>query len=112
MQILIHTDRTIPASDKLQRQLEAVVAAATSRFGPQITRIEAHLSDVNSDKGGIDDKRCVLEARPAGLDPVVATHQAATVELAIAGAGEKLGRVLDSIAGRQASSRYDTPGNA
>ncbi|MFC7300400.1 HPF/RaiA family ribosome-associated protein [Cognatiluteimonas weifangensis] len=111
MQILIHTDRTIPASDRLQQLLEAAVAAATSRFGAQITRIQAHLSDVNSDKGGVD-KRCVLEARPAGLDPVVATHQAATVELAIAGAGEKLGRSLDSIAGRLASSRYDTPGNA
>lgn len=62
--------------------------------------MEAYLSDVNSHKPGQDDIRCVLEARPSGLRPIAASHQADVVENAVRGAAEKLKRSLDSTLGR------------
>ena len=112
MQILIHADRNIPRTEGSNEQLEAAITAAASRFVTRITRVEAHLSDVNSDKSGVNDKRCVLEARLIGLNPVVAAHQASTLELAIAGASGKLGSALDNAFGRLASGRYHSPDSA
>ena len=47
-----------------------------------------------------DDKQCIMEARPAGMQPVAVTHAAATVEQAVDGAAQKLNRLLDSTFGR------------
>jgi ribosome-associated translation inhibitor RaiA len=100
MQIQLNTDRHIAVDDILAGQVEAAVGGALRRFSDQITRVEVHLSDVNSDKGGEDDKRCVLEARFAGLRPVAVRHQAATLQQAIDGAAQKLERALDSAIGK------------
>jgi hypothetical protein len=70
------------------------------RFGTQVTRVEAHLSDENSGKFGVDDKRCLLEARLADLQPIAVSHEAATMQQAAAGAAEKLQRALESRIGR------------
>lgn len=100
MQIQINTDSNIEGSDRLAQQVEAVVKEALDRFSAQITRVEVHLSDENSDKKfGAEDKRCLLEARLAGLQPIPASHQAATLEQALDGAVEKLKRSLDSTLG-------------
>jgi ribosome-associated translation inhibitor RaiA len=81
--------------------VEAVVRHALDRFGAQITRVEVHPSDENSDKMfGAEDKRCLLEARLAGLRPISVRYQAATLEQAVDGAVEKLKRSLDSTLGR------------
>jgi ribosome-associated translation inhibitor RaiA len=101
MQIQINTDRNIEGNDRLVQQIEAVVRDALDRFSAQITRVEVHLSDENSDeKFGTDDKRCLLEARLAGLQPISVSHQAATLEQAVDGAVEKLKRSLDNTLGR------------
>jgi hypothetical protein len=63
--------------------------------------VEVHLSDENSDKkSGVDDMRCLLEARLAGLQPIAVSHEAATLQGAVHGAAEKLKRSLDSTLGR------------
>ncbi len=101
MLIQINTDSNIEGDDALAQQVEAVVRNALDRFSEQITRVEIHLSDENSDKqSGIEDKRCLLEARLAGLQPIAVSHQAATLEQAVDGAAEKLKRTLDSTLGR------------
>jgi ribosome-associated translation inhibitor RaiA len=101
MQIQINTDSSIEGSDRLAQQVEAVVRDALDRFSAKITRVEVHLSDQNSDKKfGAEDKRCLLEARLAGLQPISASYQAATLEQAVEGAVEKLKRSLDSTLGR------------
>jgi hypothetical protein len=66
-----------------------------------LTRMEVHLSDENAAKGGADDKKCVLEARPAGQQPVAVTHHAASLDEAYLGALEKLSRLLESKVGKQ-----------
>ena len=101
MQVQINTDTNIVGNEDLAQQVEAIVRGALDRFSEQITRVEVHLSDGNSDnKFGTKDKRCLLEARLAGLQPVSVSHQAATLEQAVDGAVEKLKRSLDSTLGR------------
>jgi hypothetical protein len=78
MQVQLNTDRQITVDDELTHQVEAVVESVLGRFADRITRVEVHLSDENSHKGG-DDKRCMLEARLAGLEPMAVSHQAATL---------------------------------
>jgi len=100
MQVQVHTDSHIAGSQDLVQRTEGVLSAALQKFGTRITRIEVHYSDENSHKGGGDDIRCVLEARPAGYQPVAVSHNAPEVELALDGAAEKLERLLDSTFGR------------
>lgn len=100
MHIQVNTDRHITAAAELTRQVEATLKNSLDRFGNRITRVEVHLSDENSRKAGSDDKKCVLEARLAGLQPMAVSHQAATLEQAIDGAVGKLERALDSRLGK------------
>jgi len=46
----------------------------------------------------------VMEARLEGRQPIAATDEALTMELAVRGAAEKLARLIDSQLGRAASS--------
>ena len=104
MLIQINTDSNTAGDDALTRQVETAVRDALERFSDQLTRVEVHLSDENSDrKSGTDDKRCVLEARPAGLQPIAVSHRAATVARAVDGAVEKLKRSLDSRLGQRSN---------
>ena len=100
MQVQVNTDNNVAGSEELQRQVEQVVEGALGRFGERVTRVEVHLSDVNADKPGDADHRCMIEARLGGMQPLTATHQAATLEQALGGAASKLQRVLDSTLGK------------
>lgn len=100
MQILLTTDNHIDGRERLAQWVESEVDGTLDRFGQRITRVEVHLNDVNGDKSGSDDKRCVMEARVAGHQPIAVTHHAATLEDAVTGATEKLERALDHTLGR------------
>jgi hypothetical protein len=100
MQVQVNTDRDTTAQDVSATEIEAGIEASLARFARRITRVEVHLSDENSHKGGKDDKRCLMEARPAGLDPIVVTHRAGTWSLAVSGATAKLQRSLEKKLGR------------
>jgi len=52
MQIQINTDGNIEGKERLAEQVEAVVRDNLDRFSEQITRVEVHLSDENSDHFG------------------------------------------------------------
>ena len=78
------------------------------RFADKVTRVEIHLSDVNSQKGGENDKRCLMEARVTNRQPVAVTEQAATRDQAVDGAAQKLKRSLDSTLGKL-SEHQSTP---
>ncbi len=100
MRVHTNTDRSIEGSEALSAQVEAVVVGALERFADQVTRVEVHLSDENSAKGGAQDKRCMMEARLEGRPPTAVTHQAATVEQAMDGAATKLARSIESTLAR------------
>lgn len=96
MQIQINTDGNIEGHEELASQVSGVVEDALSRFSDQITRVEVHLSDENSDKNGQHDKRCMMEVRLEGRRPTAVTHQAASMGDAVDGAADKLKRSLES----------------
>lgn len=102
MKIQVRTDSHIKGSAKLTHEVETVVEQALRRFGDRITRVEVHLSDENSsDKCGVDDKRCVMEARLAGLQPVTVSHRSASLEQAVDGAADTLQETLTRIVTRR-----------
>jgi hypothetical protein len=63
---------------ELSRRAGSAVTKILSRFEEQVTHVEIHLSDVNSDTLRTQDKRCLMEAGPAGLDPIAVTNLAPT----------------------------------
>lgn len=100
MKIEVNTDHNVDGSEELTSRVVADVTATLSRFSDRLTRVEVHLSDENADKGGVADKRCVIEARPVGLQSVAVTDNADTVEDACRGALRKLTSLLDSRFGK------------
>ena len=113
MQIQINTDHNIEGQATWASEISRVVKSALDRFRDQITQVEVHLSDENSDKkGGNDDIRCMIEAHLEGYRPLAVTDQAATVGEAVAGAVDKLSRLIESTVERQQQqqrSRTDPP---
>jgi len=99
MKIQINTGHNIDGHEALARQAEFTVENALGHLAQHLTRVEVHLSDENNEKGGSTDKRCLMEARLEGRQPIAVSHQSETVAQAIAGAAEKLkqavGHVLD-----------------
>ena len=65
MQIQINTDHNIEGHEALVAQVSGVVENALSRISDHITRVEVHLSDENSDKGGKNEKRALKDANPS-----------------------------------------------
>jgi len=100
MKIQINTDNNIEGSDELTQQTQAVVESALERFAQQITRVEVHLGDENSSHKSGTDKRCVMEARLEGMQPVAVTDQAENMEQAVNGAADKLEKMLKHTLGR------------
>jgi DNA-directed RNA polymerase specialized sigma24 family protein/ribosome-associated translation inhibitor RaiA len=104
MQIQINSENNIDSSAELTRRVEAVVEGALGRFGDRITRVEVYLSQDNtSQKSGGNEKRCVMEARLAGLQPIAVSHQGSSVEQALDGAANKLEKTLKRTLGRKDS---------
>jgi len=104
MKIQVNTDVHIEGREALSARVSTAVEHALQRFQDQVTRVEVHLSDQNGDKSGQQDKRCVMEARLEGRQPIAATDDAATLDQAVRGAADKLARLIDSQLGRVASS--------
>ncbi|MDZ4817487.1 MAG: hypothetical protein SGJ20_00785 [Planctomycetota bacterium] len=115
MLIQVFTDKHTKGSTEQSRQIEAVMENALVHFGDRITRVAVYLSDENSSqKFGENDKRCVVEARLAGLQPITVSHRGALLEQAIDGAAAKLRKTLkrsvrriDSVSKRRTRERAE-----
>lgn len=105
MNILINSANQIKSSENFNEQIRQTIADSLGSHGTHITRIEVHLSDENGGKFGVDDKRCLLEARLEHVKPVVVSHNAANLLLAVEGATEKLNKSIEHIVGRRQSQR-------
>lgn len=100
MQVQVNTSHDIHGNQKFHEFVQAEIEAALERFAPHLTRVEVHFTDENGDKDIGEDKRCMIEARPAGASPVSVTHMAGSVDLALEGAAEKMARLLDTHFGK------------
>jgi len=103
MQIQFNTDKTINGDERNQDFFTAQITEELNRYHSDITRIEVHVSDENGKKDGINDIRCLLEARLEGKQPFAVTCQADNVELAVSGAIDKLKASLETVLGRNSN---------
>ncbi len=100
MQVQINTANSVDGREALVQSIERDVRSRLSRFESRLTRVEVHVGDDNGERTEGDDKRCVIEARPAGLDPVTVTEQAGSIDQATSGALQKLSSALDRTFGK------------
>lgn len=112
MQIQINTDHNIQGRESLAGRLGGVVEHALHRFADRITRVEVHLSVESGGRTGQSDKRCTMEARLEGLQPVAATEHAGTIDQAVHGASEKLLRAIDSTLGKLRDKSHRAAGHS
>lgn len=104
MEVLVNS---VGGGDIAER-VQGVIEGRLERFEGWITRVEVGLSDLNSQKRGDRDQRCIMEARLKGLSPIAVSHEAATLTEAIHAAADKLERAVE-----QAFSRLETmPGQS
>lgn len=101
MTIQINTDNNIEGSENLTNYLTDLISEDLSRFSERITRIEVHLSDVNGSKKGLNDKKCLLEARLEGRKPIVVSNLANSSAEAVSGALDKMHASLHTILGKE-----------
>ncbi len=94
MQIQIngHITQTEPLTEHINKE----VNHAMRHFNERVTRVEVHLHDENSEKHG-KDKKVILEARPAGHQPVTVTQDGEDLYDTIHQASKKLERALDNL---------------
>ena len=100
MQFQLNTDANIQGDDRLAEVAETIVTSALGHLSNRLSRIEVHLADVNGAKGGEDDIRGTVEARPEGMQPQTVTHNDANVDAALRGAGKKIRALLESEFGK------------
>ena len=103
MHVQVNAGSDVKTNENWQAEIEAIVSGALTRFDGQLTSVEVFISDENSRaKEGDADKRCVIEARLAGMKPIAVRTFASTFEAAVAEGAEKLERTLESHLGRLA----------
>jgi len=103
MTIQLNADKNLSIHEAFGNKLKEMISDDLSRFSEYITRIEVHLSDENGHKKGVDDKRCLLEARLEGRSPIAVTEMSDTHENAVIGAIDKLKNSLNTIVGKMKS---------
>lgn len=102
MQVLLNTDPNVDGRHAMAEHLEVIVKDALGRFGGQVTRVEAHLADANSQVKTLPGQiHCTLEARLAGREPVVVKDHAGTAHQAMQGAVAKLKRAVATALGKR-----------
>jgi hypothetical protein len=105
MNIQINTDHNIKGNKTLIAKFSSTIKSALSRMSDNITRVEVHLSDADGKKKGNNDKRCMIEARLEGRQPIVVIDHAMTLNQAFFGAIGKLINMIESIQGRRRDQR-------
>ena len=98
MQVIINSDNQVDLQSNFIEHWQTEIATSLQRFSDWVTRIEVHLTDENSNsKGGVDDIRCLIEARPANRQPVSVEVRGASAEQALADGVQTLDRRLGTM---------------
>jgi ribosome-associated translation inhibitor RaiA len=100
MIVQINTDHNIEGGEGFNKTFSDIINEELSRYSNHLTRVEAHLTDEDGNKDGQNDKRCVLETRIEGRQPIAVTCHANSHYEAVSGAIEKLKSTLETTLGR------------
>ena len=105
MIVQFNTGHNIHGSVGLTEQVTGQITEGLGHYSVHITRVEVHLTDEDGNKNGGDDKRCMLEARLEGRQPIAVTNHAGSHDEAVSGAVDKLRARLGTILGRSGEHR-------
>ncbi|MFN7002671.1 MAG: HPF/RaiA family ribosome-associated protein [Roseinatronobacter sp.] len=105
MHIQVNTDNTISGREDVTSFVEGVIQSKLGAVSGSITRVEVHLQDQNAEKKGPDDKRCLIEVRLEGRQPVSTTDTSDNLQSAITGAVDKMRNLLDRELGKARNRR-------
>ena len=104
----VFSDKHIDSDKRTQDWVTATVEVTLERQLEDLTRVEVHLSDENGGKSGPKDKRCKMEARPKGHQPILVSHDADSLTQAVEGAAQKLEHALEHLFGKLRGKRTTT----
>ena len=96
MQVQVHAGDNVQGGESLAQWAQDEVQNKLSRFREQVTRVEVYLTDVDALRNGGKGKRCVMETRAAGRQPLAVNAEAEKVAEAFNAALEKLHRALET----------------
>jgi len=100
MLVQVNSGNGVRVQAEVASRIENNVKVALEQFTNDVRRVDIHLSDENRDKGGDDDKRCMMEALIGGHGRIAVTNFAGDLPLAIDGAMEKLQKAIGNELGR------------
>lgn len=100
MIIQFNTDKNVNGSETKADAFTDQIKKELNRFSTQLTRIEIHLSDEDGAASGPNTKRCKLEARLEGKQPIAVSDDAGSEGQALSGALNKLKSALDTVIGK------------
>ncbi len=106
MQIQVNTSNGVNNSEALDSWANGYLKDALARFDQDVSRVEVQLTDENSAKKGAADKRCMLEARMNGAEPLAVNHHGETQDEAFRGATQKLIHLLDHTLGKKGRHQH------
>lgn len=106
MQVIF--DSRDPEGDRLRSAAVRRVRFVMRRLTWLVPRARVQLSDLNGPRGGVD-KRCQVELRPDGGEPVVITAVARDWRSALDSALQRAARVLLRLWRRRQNHRVTTP---
>lgn len=100
MMIQFNTDNNVSISEEYAAKLKDLLTKDLGRFSDTLTRIELHFKDENAGKEAKEDKKCTLEARIKGKQPIVVSANGNTYDDATIKATIKLKAALDKTIGK------------
>ncbi len=100
MLIQFNHDNHVEAHQEFVPDIIAQLESSLARFAAQVTRVEVYMHDMNADRSGDADKRCTIEVKASGYDPIAVSSDAANIMTAFHGARDKVVRTLDRRFGR------------
>lgn len=97
MQVQVNADATIQGGDSLEAWATEEINTKLARLKEHVVRVEVFLTGVDALKStGGPGKKCVLETRANGRQPVAVNAEAEKVKDAFNAALEKLRRAVES----------------
>ncbi|HSH89132.1 MAG TPA: HPF/RaiA family ribosome-associated protein [Ramlibacter sp.] len=100
MLVQVNTSNGIANREALELWASDFLKSALARFANEITTVEVQMSDESNGKNGAADKRCMMEARLTGHEPVAVKNFAETQDEAFRGAAQRLERALEHTLGK------------
>ncbi len=105
MKIQFNSDNRVEGHARLAEHVTARLDQRLQRFKARLSRVEAHVRDIDGTTNAADGIEMRLEARPLSGDPLFSKGRGRDVDAALVDALTKLVAVLDGHFGKQGRVR-------